>query len=57
MCGIIGFVGNTIKVSKFKDSLNLIKHRGPDNLNIKTYYYKKKKNCIRTRKIIYNRFE
>ena len=43
MCGIIGFVGNTIKVSKFKESLNLIKHRGPDNLKIKTYYYKKKK--------------
>lgn len=43
MCGIIGFVGNDIKLSRFRESLDLIKHRGPDNLNLKTYYHLKKK--------------
>ena len=33
MCGILGIIKNNINQSIFKESLNLLNHRGPDNSN------------------------
>ena len=34
MCGILGAYNSTININKFKESLNLLSHRGPDNQDV-----------------------
>ena len=47
MCGIFGVVNKEINKNKFDSSLNLLSHRGPDNINKSYFFIRKNKKKIK----------
>ena len=37
MCGILAYFGDSVAKEKFKEALDLMNHRGPDNTGVECY--------------------